>query len=96
MKPPASPPATASTTVITSVIIDGVELKVTQIGNSLGVILPKELLAQLKVGKGDSLHALTGKDGITLSPFDPEFADQMAAAEAVMRQDRDVLRRLGE
>lgn len=72
------------------------ELKVTQIGNSLGVILPKELLAKLKVGKGDSLHVLETKDGIEVTPFDPEFADQMSHAIEVMREDRDVLRKLGE
>jgi putative addiction module antidote len=72
------------------------ELKVTQIGNSLGVILPKELLAKLKVEKGDSLHVLETKDGVEVTPFDPEFADQMAHATEVMREDRDVLRKLGE
>lgn len=82
--------------VITSVIIDPMELKITQIGNSLGVILPKELLAKLKVDKGDSLHVLDTKDGVELTPFDPEFAEQMNHAQAIMREDRDVLRKLAE
>lgn len=82
--------------VITFVILDRMELKITQIGNSLGVILPKELLSRLKVEKGDSLHVLETKDGVELTPFDPEFADQMAQAVDVMREDRDILRKLGE
>ena len=72
------------------------ELKVTQIGNSLGVILPKELLAKLKVEKGDSLHVLETKDGATLTPFDPELAEQMDALDRVMRENRDLFRKLAE
>jgi putative addiction module antidote len=72
------------------------KLKITTIGNSAGVILPKELLARLRVGKGDSLHAIELKDGIKLTPFDPKFAEQMEVAEKVMRKDRAVLRKLAE
>ena len=69
-------------------------LKVTTIGNSTGVILPKEVLERLRVGRGDSLHVLETPRGIELTPFDPEFATQMEAAERVMREDRDALRKL--
>jgi putative addiction module antidote len=72
------------------------KLKITTIGNSAGVILPKELLARLRVDKGDSLHAIELKDGIKLTPFDPELAAQMEVAEKVMRDDRSVLRKLAE
>jgi putative addiction module antidote len=72
------------------------KLKITTIGNSAGVILPKELLARLRVGKGDALHAIELKDGIKLTPFDPELAAQMEVAEKVMRDDRTVLRKLAE
>lgn len=72
------------------------ELKVTQIGNSLGVILPKELLAHLKVGKGDSLHVLETKEGAELTSFDPEFADRMDRVDRIMRENRNLLKRLAE
>jgi putative addiction module antidote len=72
------------------------KLKITAIGNSAGVILPKELLARLRVDKGDALHAIELPDGIKLTPFDPKLAEQMEAAEKVMRDDRAVLRKLAE
>jgi putative addiction module antidote len=72
------------------------KLKITTVGNSAGVILPKELLARLRVGKGDALHAIELTDGIKLTPFDPQLAAQMEVAEKVMREDRAVLRKLAE
>jgi putative addiction module antidote len=72
------------------------KLKITAIGNSAGVILPKELLARLRVDKGDALHAIELPDGIKLTPFDPKLAEQMEVAEKVMRDDRAVLRKLAE
>jgi putative addiction module antidote len=71
-------------------------LKVTTVGNSVGVILPKELLERLRVGKGDNLYVVETKNGIELTPYNPEFARQMEAAERVMREDRDALRKLAE
>lgn len=71
-------------------------LKLTTIGNSTGVILPRELLDKLRVKRGDSLCVVETPDGIQLTPYNPDFAVQMDAAERVMRQDRDVLRKLGE
>ena len=70
------------------------KLKITTIGNSAGVILPKELLARLRVEKGDELYALETPDGIRLTVHDPEFARQMEVAEQVMREDRQVLHKL--
>ena len=72
------------------------KLKITTIGNSAGVILPKELLARLRVEKGDELHALETPDGIRLTKYDPEFAAQMEVAERVMREHRDLLRKLAQ
>jgi putative addiction module antidote len=72
------------------------KLKITTIGNSAGVILPKELLARLRVAKGDSLYATELPDGVKLTPFDPELAAQMEVAERVMREDRNVLRKLAK
>ena len=71
-------------------------LKLTTVGNSVGVILPKEILERLRVQKGDSLYVVETKQGIELTPYNPEFAAQMEAAERVMREDRDALRKLAE
>jgi putative addiction module antidote len=72
------------------------KLKITTIGNSSGVILPKELLERLRVEKGDSLYAVETRNGIELTPYNPEFAEQIEIAEQVMREDRDSLRKLAE
>ena len=73
-----------------------IALKVTQIGNSVGVILPKEMLARLKVQKGDSLYVTEIPDGIKLRPYDEEFAQQMEVAREIMRKRRNVLRELAK
>jgi putative addiction module antidote len=70
--------------------------KVTAIGNSVGVTLPKEVLSKLRVGKGDELFFTETPDGILITPYDAEFAAQMEAAEIVMREDRDVLKILAK
>ena len=70
--------------------------KIIAIGNSAGVILPKETLARLKVEKGDTLYITESAQGIRLVPYDQEFATQMEAAREVMRENRDVLQRLAE
>ena len=71
-------------------------LKLTVVGNSTGIILPKEILDRLRVQKGDNLYVLETPRGIELTAYDPEFAAQMDAAEQVMREDRDALRKLAE
>ena len=72
------------------------KLKITTIGNSAGVILPRELLGRLRLKKGDELFALETPDGIRLTTYDPTLAKQMEAAEEVMRKDRNVLRKLAQ
>jgi len=72
------------------------KLKVTAIGNSAGVILPKELLARLRVDKGDELYAIETPDGIRLTAYDPTLAAQMEVAEKVMRDRRDLLHKLAQ
>ncbi len=72
------------------------ELKIKKIGNSAGVILPKELLARLRVGQGDSLFVSEAPDGIRLTAGDPGFAEKMNIAERIMREDRDILRVLAK
>lgn len=71
-------------------------LKLTQIGNSVGVILPKEALAALKLEKGDTLHLTESPDGFRMTAFDPEFEKQMSTAEAIMKRRRHVLRELAK
>jgi putative addiction module antidote len=71
-------------------------LKVTQIGNSLGLILPKEVLARLKLEKGDQVFMTEAPDGVRITPHDPDFEQQMAAARIVMKQRRLVLRELAK
>lgn len=72
------------------------KLTITTIGNSAGVILPKEILEKLRVSKGDTLFAIETSKGIELTPYNPEIAEQMKLAEQVMREDRDALRKLAE
>lgn len=71
-------------------------LKLNRIGNSVGLVLPKEILSRLHVSEGDTLYLTESPDGYRLTPFDPEFARQMEAAEAVMRRRRDALRELAK
>ena len=71
-------------------------LKITTVGNSAGVVIPKDILERLRVGKGDSLYVIETANGIELTPYDPEFAEQMDMALAVMRENRDALRKLAE
>ncbi len=71
-------------------------LKLTQIGNSVGVILPKEVLARLKVEKGDTLFVTDAANGVTLSAYNPEFEVQMEAARRIMKKRREVLRELAK
>ena len=71
-------------------------LKLTQIGNSVGVILPKEVLARLKLGKGDTLYLTDAANGVMLTPYSAEFETQMTAARSVMKKRRNVLRELAK
>jgi putative addiction module antidote len=71
-------------------------VKVTTVGNSAGIILPKELLEKLRVSKGDTLHVTETSRGLEISPYDDEFAEGMRIAEEVMREDRDILKKLSE
>ena len=73
-----------------------INLKLTSIGNSFGVILPKELLERLRISKGDTLLATETPHGVELTAYDPEVAKQLEIAEGVMREYRDVLRKLAE
>jgi putative addiction module antidote len=71
-------------------------LKLTQVGNSVGVILPKELLAKLGLQKGDTLYAIETPEGLRLTTSDPEFEAQMEVARKLMKRWRPVLRELAK
>ena len=71
-------------------------VKVTAIGNSTGIILSKEMLTRLRVGKGDQLYFTETPDGVELTAYRPNFAEKMEIAKQIMRENRDVLRRLAE
>lgn len=73
-----------------------IQLKVTMIGNSAGVILPKEALAQLNVQKGDTLILTESPEGFMLTPYDATFERQMSSAEKVVNRYRDALRELAK
>jgi putative addiction module antidote len=72
------------------------KLKLIAVGNSTGVILPKELLEKLRVKKGDELQVLETPDGVRLTQFDDEFDRQLEVAENVMRRRRNLLKKLAE
>ena len=71
-------------------------LKLTQIGNSVGVILPKEVLARLKVEKGDTLYVTETPGGVALTPYDPSFEEQLELGREFMREYRDTFRALAK
>jgi putative addiction module antidote len=73
-----------------------IKLKVTTIGSSAGIVLPKEALALLKVQKGDSVFLTESPDGVRVTPYNPDFEEQMALARRFMGERRDVLRELAK
>ncbi|MBM3820874.1 MAG: AbrB/MazE/SpoVT family DNA-binding domain-containing protein [Acidimicrobiia bacterium] len=73
------------------------ELKIRRIGNSVGVVLPKEALAHLNVEEGDSVCVTEAPDGsLRLTPTNPEVARQLEAAQDVLRRYRNALRELAK
>jgi putative addiction module antidote len=73
-----------------------IQVKVTTVGNSTGIILPKEALAKLNVQKGDTLLLTESPEGFVLTPYDATFERQMSAAEKVANRYRDALRELAK
>jgi putative addiction module antidote len=71
-------------------------VKVTTIGSSVGIVLPKEILGRLHVEKGDTVYLTESPDGIRITPYDAAFAKKIDILEQVMRENRDVLKRLAE
>jgi len=73
-----------------------IELKLRKIGNSLGVVLPKEALAQLKVEEGQAIYLTAAPDGYRVTTGNPEFSKQMTVAEDVVRRYRNAFRELAQ
>ncbi len=71
-------------------------LKLTQIGNSIGVILPKDALARLKLGKGQSVFLTESPEGYTLTPYDPALEEEIQAGREFMRDYRDTFHQLAK
>ena len=87
-KPPLSGPLKKSSTKP--------GIKIISIGTSTGAIFPKEMLARLKVQKGDILFTVETPDGILLTPYDPEVQRQLEAGREFIREYRDTFRALAK
>ena len=72
------------------------KLKLTGIGTSVGMVIPKEALNKMHVSKGDSVFLTESPDGYRVTPHDPEFERAMASACKVMRRHRHALRELAK
>jgi putative addiction module antidote len=72
------------------------KIKITTIGDGVGIVLPKELLARMRLGEGDELYATELPDGVKLTRLDPKVAKQLEVAERVMEKNRDLLRKLAD
>jgi putative addiction module antidote len=85
-----------ATCAIEQIVECRMKVKVTTVGSSAGIVLPKEVLAKLRVHKGDTLYLSETTDGIALSPYDPDFDQELETARAVMRRYRNALRKLAK
>jgi putative addiction module antidote len=71
-------------------------LKLTQIGNSVGVILPREVLGRLRLGKGESVFLTETPDGYVLTPYDPALEEEISAGRSFMNEYRDTFHALAK
>jgi putative addiction module antidote len=71
-------------------------LKLTKIGTSTGAVIPKEMLARLKVEKGDMLYAIETPEGYLLTPYDPAIEEQLEAGREFMKEYRDTFKALAK
>jgi len=73
-----------------------IKVKVTAVGNSMGILLPKEALSKMKAGKGDTLYLVESPEGYTLTPYEKDFGNQIEVAEKVMKKYRNALHKLAK
>ena len=71
-------------------------LKLTRMGTSIGAVIPKEMLARLKVEKGDMLFATETQDGYLVTPYDPALQEQLEAGRSFMKQYRETFKALAK
>jgi putative addiction module antidote len=71
-------------------------LKITQVGNSIGLVLPREAASRLKVKKGDVVYLTEAADGYRITPYDPAFERQMDKAQGIMKRRRNALHELAK
>ena len=73
-----------------------IKVKVTRVGNAMGIILPEEALAKLKTGKGETLYLVDSPEGYMLTPSQQNFEQQMQSAEKVMKKYHNALNELAK
>jgi putative addiction module antidote len=71
-------------------------LKITRVGNSAALVLPKEALALLRVAQGDTVYLTAAPDGYRITAYDPDFERHMTLARRLMRKHRNTLRELAK
>ena len=71
-------------------------LKLRSVGNSVGVVLPKELLARYNLGEGDSLQVVETPDGVLLTPVSPNVEEQLRLGRALMKKYRETFAALAK
>ncbi|MDF1643923.1 MAG: hypothetical protein P1U80_07045 [Pseudomonadales bacterium] len=72
------------------------KVKITTVGNSMGILLPKEALKKMKASKGDTLYLVENQDGYSLTPYQQDFESQVEAAEDIMKRYKNTLRELAK
>ncbi len=83
-------------TLAATAVQDAPAAKVVAIGNSHGIVLGKDVLAKLNVGRGDLLYLVEAPDGFLLTPYDPKVTEQVEAGKRFMRKYRDTFRALAK
>jgi len=71
-------------------------LKITKVGNSSGLLLPKEAMAKLRVEPGDTVYLTESPDGFRITTYDPDFERQLAVMRKVAKKRKNVLRELAK
>lgn len=71
-------------------------LAIRKIGNSNGVVFPKEIMAKLKCSEGDKLYVVETMNGIELTPYNPDFAKDMALVDDIIAKNKNVLKKLAK